>query len=276
MNNTSSIGPLVSVIIPNYNNEAYIIDCLKSCASQTYQNLEIIVVDDCSTDKSRSVVEEFCDQHQHFRLVCNSTNLNVSRTRNKGIRLASGDWITTLDGDDVFLSEEKIEKEMSILRKFGLARNVMAFSGVSRVSKEGAIIQPYKKANNLREGSIHNDILSRNCQIPRDFIFHKSLFEEIGGFDPEIPIYEDWDFKIRLSKIAYFHYTGQVGVGYRQHTTGLSKVSKKQHVKWIRHVFDKNSVDNPNRIELEEILFAKVDPSLTRRILNRLKKLKFC
>ncbi len=92
--------PLVSIIVPIYNLEGYISDCLNSLISQTYKNIEIILVNDGSTDNSKKICEEFCKLDNRIVLLNHISNLGVVTSRNDGIRIAKGEYIVFVDGDD--------------------------------------------------------------------------------------------------------------------------------------------------------------------------------
>lgn len=104
----------VSVIIPMYNSEKYIDECVKSVINQTYTNLEIIIIDDCSTDSSLSVVEKIADDR--IKLIKLEKNVGVSAARNTGIDAATGDYLCFIDSDDLWV-KEKIEKEVEFIKK---------------------------------------------------------------------------------------------------------------------------------------------------------------
>jgi glycosyltransferase involved in cell wall biosynthesis len=102
-NHTGTINPLVSIIIPVYNRAHTIEACLRSCTRQTYSNIEIIVVDDGSTDNSVVLVKAMMQHDARIRLSVNPKNMKLGYTRNAGIRMATGQYITFLDSDDEFL-----------------------------------------------------------------------------------------------------------------------------------------------------------------------------
>lgn len=99
---------LVSIIIPIYNVEKFIFQCLKSCVEQSYRNIEIICVDDCSVDSSKSIIQSFKNQDSRIVLIENSENKGVFYTKDIGARNAKGDYIFFLDGDD-YIPENAIE-----------------------------------------------------------------------------------------------------------------------------------------------------------------------
>ena len=104
----------VSIIMPAYNCEKYIADSIKSVLSQTYTNWELIIVDDCSTDKTAEIVKSFNDER--IVLLYNQSNLGAAVTRNIAIAKASGQWIAFLDSDDLW-ENKKLETQLSFMKK---------------------------------------------------------------------------------------------------------------------------------------------------------------
>ena len=93
----------VSIIIPVYNVAPYIKRCLDSIVAQTFQNIECILVDDCGTDNSKEIVQQYIDNYQgyiQFKIIHHEKNLGLSGARNTGIRIATGEWLYFLDSDD--------------------------------------------------------------------------------------------------------------------------------------------------------------------------------
>ena len=103
---------LVSIIMPNYNSEKYVEATVRSVLAQTYQNWELIFVDDCSTDNSLALVRAF--QDDRIRIFENETNSGAAVSRNRALKLAVGDWIAFLDSDDLW-DEKKIEKQLMFM-----------------------------------------------------------------------------------------------------------------------------------------------------------------
>ena len=107
---------LVSVIMPSYNTAAYIEESIKSVLDQTYENWELIVVDDCSTDNTDEVVSSIKDSR--IRYIKNETNRGAAFSRNRALREANGRWIAFLDSDDLWTSD-KLEKQVSFMTENG-------------------------------------------------------------------------------------------------------------------------------------------------------------
>lgn len=101
--------PLVSIIIPVFNVEQYIGKCLESVISQTYHNLEVICVEDCSTDRSAQILEQFIKIDSRINIIFHHENGGLSRARNSGLKIINGDYVTFIDSDD-FIAENFVEK----------------------------------------------------------------------------------------------------------------------------------------------------------------------
>lgn len=229
--------PTISVVIPNYNNQIFLPACMESILSQDYPNFEVIIVDDASTDNSKNIIRDYCTKDSRVKALIRQKNGGVVNAREEGIRYATGDYISTLDSDDVYLSTSKLSDEYRVLKESEKTslRPVVAYSKIKIISETGQSIGI--PSYNLAEGDILEGILSRSVMIPRDFLLPKSLFYLVGGFNAKIPLYEDWDLKLRLAKCANFVYSGNSGIGYRQHNNGLSATHYWRHVYWLLYVF---------------------------------------
>jgi len=235
--------PTLSVIVANYNNEGYIRDCLDSVLSQTYKDLEILVCDDCSSDGSLAILHEYEKQHPSIiKVMANASNQGVAQTRHLAILQATGEYLTTLDSDDYYDDVLKLQREMALVLSYKkyTGKDVIGFSSIILVNGDKSLIRVCGDSNNNKEGNILAEIMARSCMIPRDFIVKRECYFEVGGFDSDIPIYEDWDLKIRLASKCDFYFSGVGGTAYRQHEEGLSAVHVSEHIKWMQRVFEKN------------------------------------
>ena len=106
---------LVTIIVPVYNREKYIKETIDSILKQTYTNYEVIFIDDCSTDGSLEILEEYCNLYNNFKLIKLKRNMGVSFARNIGIRKASGRYIAFLDSDDLWLSN-RLEEQVKFAK----------------------------------------------------------------------------------------------------------------------------------------------------------------
>lgn len=104
----------VSIIMPNYNCEKFIVETINSVLAQTYPNWELLIVDDCSTDKSVEIIKNYCDNDARIKLFINEKNSGAAASRNLALREAKGKWIAFLDSDDLWLPE-KLEKQIAFM-----------------------------------------------------------------------------------------------------------------------------------------------------------------
>jgi len=187
-------NPLVSVIIPTYNRYNFIGDAIRSVLSQTYKNIEIIVVDDGSKDNTYKIIKELSNCGMRYIY---QSHLGVSEARNRGAYAALGEYLAFLDSDDLWL-ESKIEKQIRIILK---EQDVgLVFTNCYNWNMDNnTYTLRYKKIYNSKE--IMGKILFRKCYlIPSTILLKRELFFKVGGFDTNLRRSEDRDFSLRISK----------------------------------------------------------------------------
>lgn len=225
----------VSCIITSYNNGLVLRNAVKSVLRQTLPVAEIIIADDASTDGSREMITELARAYSCITPILRERNLGVAANRDLAIRSATQPYITHLDGDDLF-AREKIAGEW---RALGGREDVVAYSLVARVYSgkwwRTRVLDPAETVG--VQPDAFDRLLARAGAIPRDMLLAKSLFEAAGGFNHAIPLYEDWDFKLRLARVASgWGASGEIGTIYMQHTGGLSTAERSKHEEWKTYV----------------------------------------
>ena len=218
--------PLITVMIPCYNNARFISDAIGSVLSQSYCNLEVLVCDDCSSDNSREILDSF--QDDRIRVLKNPKNQRIAAVRNRLLGEARGEWVTSLDGDDLYVDDEKIMKEWQVASHDAVCRTT-AFSDFVLMDQSGRHLATASQQSPVRQGKIFQSLLDRECMIPRDYLVATSIARSLGGFDEDLPIFEDFDFKLRLAMETRFQFAGSVGIGYRRHGHGLSNCEPRIH-----------------------------------------------
>ena len=126
---------MISVIIPNYNNDKFIGDCLDSVLAQTYTDIEIIVVDDGSSDNSVAVIRKYCESNNNIKLICQK-NLNAAIARNRGLSEAKGEFVMFLDSDD-FLEKNALENLLNSLKSENAD---LAIGGYKEIDVDGKLL----------------------------------------------------------------------------------------------------------------------------------------
>ena len=193
--------PLVSVVIPVYNREDTVGRAVSSILNQSYKNLELIIVDDCSNDNSLKVIREFRDER--IRVVELKKNSGANAARNKGIMAARGQYIAFQDSDDEW-DEDKLQIQMRDM----LDKNLSACYCAHRlIDNAGETIVPEDYENKEKyETGLINVLANYNVMSTQTLIIRKNIFEIINDFDEEMPRLQDYEFAIRLvqkEKIGY-------------------------------------------------------------------------
>lgn len=236
--------PLLSVIVPNYNNAFYLNECINSILSQTYTDYEIIISDDHSTDASVAIIKDYLAKNpERIRAIFHNKNRGVAYNRHSAILEARGKYITTLDSDDYYYDQRKLEIEMALVLDWKINHNqdVCLFSNAILVNKDRTVIRVRGTPERIKEGDLLNGFMGRSCEIPINYIVTREIYHKAGGFAFDIPIYEDWDLKIRIASICPFYYADVIGTAYRRHGQGLSSANLMEHIKWLKIIFNKNN-----------------------------------
>jgi len=202
--------PYVSVVIPVYNGERYLAAAIDSVLTQTYQNFEIIVVDDGSKDSTPEILQQYGDR---IRAVY-QTNQGVALARNHGIKLAQGEWIAFLDADDVLLPD-KLSAQLALAAKH--PQLGIIHSGWRRVSATGELLMEVEPWHDIPQLTLESWLRWKPV-LPSAMLFRRSWLEKSGGFDPRFPPAEDTELVLRLSAMGCeADWLQQVTVNYRQH-----------------------------------------------------------
>jgi len=265
----------IGIAIPNYNNAQFLEECIESIKSQTYKVTQILVVDDCSTDNSIEILENLSKKYENFTYKKNEKNMGVSYTRDRALRLLETEYVSAIDSDDFYYNKKKLENEISLIKKFKEEYNedIVAYSNIISTDIDGKFQKKNISKHNQCNGECFEKFITREVRIPTCSLYSKSLFKQLDGFDTTIPLYEDWDFKIRLSKIAKFYYTDEDGFAYRHHNFGLSSAKRKEHKKWLSYVFEKNISKVKNQAKLRTKFLNNMNPTILRRVINKLKRI---
>lgn len=207
--------PEISVIIPTYNSSRYVTQAVDSVLAQTFDDLEVIVIDDGSTDDTESVMSRYSSPVRYIK----QTNGGVSRARNHGIEESRGRYVAFLDADDTWFPN-KLEKQMEAIRSqpsyhvcysaFLIVDSNLAPIEVNRSKRQRTALEDLLMCGNV-VGSI--------CTV----IYERSLFSKVGGFDPVLSQCADWDMWVRLAAETDFLYVDEPLVTYRQHETNMSR-----------------------------------------------------
>lgn len=190
---------IVSVIIPTYNRAHIIGRALHSVLHQTYQNIEVIIVDDGSTDNTKAIVESFADSR--VRYICHDKKQGAAVARNTGIKAASAEFIAFQDSDDEWLFE-KLEKQMDAFSQAS-AKVGVVYTGFLRLENNQASYYPPSDVS-APSGNVLKALLHGNFVTTQSAVVKKDCFLKVGLFDEQMPRLQDWELFIRIAKYYEF------------------------------------------------------------------------
>lgn len=205
---------LVSVIIPAFNQQQFINKTVQSVLEQSYANIEIIIVDDCSTDETYKLLES---SYENIKILRHKVNQGLSATRNTGIKAAFGQYIMFLDSDDI-LHKDCINNLISYFATHKTQSLVYCWADmIDEAGKKLPETCCYKK-----EGGILDDLIISNQFPIHSFLIDRISLDSIGYFDTNLKAAEDWDLWIRFAKKNYqFGCIPEKLVSYRIHSQSM-------------------------------------------------------
>jgi len=233
--------PIISIVLPLYNGATFVKETLEAVAAQTFQDAELIVVDDGSSDDSSQIVEEICGHSsseilQRLSLV-KQENQGVAAARNHGIEKAGSKWIALLDQDDIWLPE-KLEVQYEATQKYPDA--CWHYSAFVRFYADGR--EKVKNNGSANRLITLERMLSGELFVPPSTVLVlKEIFQEIGGFDSEFIPSDEWDFFLKLAEKFQNSYSEKVLVRFPSHLSSTAKRQKRQIFEAQKIVIEKHS-----------------------------------
>lgn len=253
--------PKVSIIIPAYNASRYIQEAVDSALDQDYENLEVMVVDDGSTDKTRQILENYIGGGK-IKYFFEEENKGLAAVRNRGITFSSGELVAFLDADDIFFREKISEQVKVFLEDPGMG---LSYSGLIHFTDETNKKFFIHRYNDYRPRDVFLDLLKKQFINPSTVMIRKSLLNKYGLFDESLRFSEDWDLWLRLSyNRVKFCYLDKLLTYYRiRKTDNLSSLSNEPMMKENNLVLFKNF--------FSKTLFESKNKQLTTKILYNLE-----
>ena len=264
MYNNNIFNPLVSIVIPVYNGANYVSEAIESALKQTYKNIEVIVVNDGSTDNTEKIVKKYGDKIRYFY----KENDGVASALNLGIKNMKGEYFSWLSHDDVYYSN-KIERQIEELKN--IDKDNILYSGFEFVNDKSEFLyaweiaskNEYRKLNNSFYALLFSGLDGCSLLIP------KKAFYEVDFFNEDLKCTQDYDLWFKIFKNGYkIKYIPEVLLQYRIHESQDSN-SKKDFLRnegnevWI------NMLKNINDDEYQGIFFNKYN--VLSKIKNRMQ-----
>lgn len=210
-------SPKTSIILPCYNREHLISSAIESCLSQTYENIELIIIDDASSDNSVKVIESYQAKDSRIKFIKNKSNKGLPATLNIGFAAASGDYLTWSSDDNLF-KPDAIEIMVNHLKQnpqIGLV-----YTDYTTIDGNGK-----KIARIYQESPEYLPI--RDC-VGACFLYTRKAMEKTGKYNEEMPYVEDYEFFLRMGLVTKIAHIPKSFYLYRVHTGALTQLKKKE------------------------------------------------
>ncbi len=223
----------VSIIIPCFNKGKYLEEALQSALNQTYENIELVCVDDCSDDNSREIFKQYVRKYKRIIYIENDINKGVVYSRNMAIEAATGEYIFPLDADDI-ISNDCIECMVNVLEKNPDAGVVYCKMKTFGAKKEKVLC-----------GKFTEEELLYDCVISASSMFRKKDFVKIGGYK-ECMFHgcEDWELWLNFYERGYkFEFIDKIMIHYRQIKSHQRTSEQIQHDTAIKYELLKNHLE---------------------------------
>lgn len=230
---------LVSVVVPTYNRAEMIGDALESIYHQDYRPIEVVVVDDGSTDDTEKTVAAWKDRHcqDSFDLrYLRQKNQGGNPARNYGISVAKGDFVAFLDSDDEWLSE-KLSEQISVFK--ANPNTGAVYCGVRHINAAtGEITEP--AGRQYPSGKIFDQIIIRDVTSPTSaYMIRREVFERVGDFDVTLQARQDWDMWIRIASKYRIDCVPKALVNYREHPGERTASDPTKEMKAYSRIMEK-------------------------------------
>lgn len=229
-------NPLVSIICLAFNHEKFVLETLNSVVEQNYQPIELIIVDDCSTDITKLVINNWLLTHPEVQFIVNEVNRGNTKSFNNALKFAKGEYIIDLAADDLIVPNG-IELQINAFQNSKYQNLGVVYGNAEIINEDGSFNSYYfpvdadgKVISKRVTGNIYSSVLSTGdsiCSVSA--LFKKSVFDFLEGYDETLD-YEDLDSWIRASREYEFDFIDEVLVKKRTVTNSLgSNFYKKKH-----------------------------------------------
>ncbi|MCF2443071.1 glycosyltransferase [Dyadobacter sp. CY345] len=219
--------PLVTVVLTAYNHEKYIGETLSSIFVQTYSNIQVIIIDNASTDGTVTVIEKMLPEGSSFILIRNLTNLGLCRAFNQGLSLARGKYIIDLAADDIMLPS-RVEKQVEAFEKLGEEYGVV-FTNARYMEADGKLLNFHYPVNHeekakriIPSGDVYKSVLENYFICTPTMMMRTQMLANMSGYDESL-YFEDFDFWVRSSVHFKYFYLDEVLTFKRNVPDSLSK-----------------------------------------------------
>lgn len=212
--------PLVSIILPTHNGQQFLAQSIESCLNQTYKNIELIIVDDASTDKTPEIIKRYSELDSRIKIITNAKNKKLPRSLNVGHKACSGEFITWTSDDNIYLPQAIEKMAAFLVENKGVG---LVYCDLYYINSEGAITGEFSVGQ-------PSDLVNGNC-IGACFLYRRSVFLRTGFFSTRLVYAEDFDYWLRIAAIFKIEPLHERSYYYRFHDKSLTSTVKNNLIK---------------------------------------------
>lgn len=225
--------PLVTVVCLCYNHAKYVEAALNSIIQQTYPLIEVVAVDDASSDQSAAVIEAFASAYPHIKVLLNTSRQGNCRSFNEALGQTSGKYVIDLAADDV-MPTDKISKQVAVFESLEESYGVV-FTNAYHINEQGKVLgthfpvdQAGKAIKKVPSGNVYQEILQQYLICTPTMMMRRSVLDALGGYDTSLS-YEDFDFWVRSARKYQYHYLDELLMYKRKLPNSLSSRFYQRH-----------------------------------------------
>ncbi len=253
--------PKVSVIIPTYNRAKFLPRTIDNVLCQTYQDFEILVIDDGSSDNTREIMQEYIKKHTGKIRYFYKENGGVPTARNLGIQLSNAEFIAFLDSDDIW-DADKLKYQMQYMDEH--PQIYMCNTDVEYIDEDDKSLGYSKRRNKIPfDGMVFRYVFQHHGIVTSTMVVKKCVFDKIGLLDENLPIGDDTDIILRIAKSFQIGFIEKPLVKYRMHNMNISKHADTHlyHLKAVEKVLkaDPDFAKNNKRLVFDVLSAIYVD-----------------
>ena len=265
---------LVSVIMTVYNREKYLSVAIQSVLNQTFSSLELIIIDDFSSDRSTEIIKKYQEKDDRIKFLFHDENKGISKSTNDGINLAKGKFIAFIDSDDVW-DKKKLEKQIKLLER---DENLIIWTDGEIIDENGkflgkTFVQLCDSSNKKKSGDIFFELLLGNFINKSSLIFKKKILGDLR-FDERLKTHEDYKIAVDLAKNYNYFFINQPLTQIRKHdentTFSDGKILILDHIKVTKYFLFKYFKYIPKKTRLLLYQTIIISTSKLSKYLTRL------
>jgi glycosyltransferase involved in cell wall biosynthesis len=250
------MSDLVSIVIPTFNRAKILPRAIECVMAQAYQNFEIVIVDDASSDETPRLFEGVGDSRIRFLRL--AENVGGAEARNVGWRSARGGFVAFLDSDDAWLPD-KLAKQLQAIHEAG-RKTGLVYTGLLYCDAAGTVTD---RRLDARRGDLADDILATNfVGSLSSVLVRRSCLEQISGLDSTLKSCQDWDLYIRLARVCQFECVPEYLVRYLVDKSDVNRISNRSRSivtghKAIRRKYRRQYGDLPTEKKIQHLEFLR-------------------